>query len=97
MKQWTVNAGCAIRRKNTENMPLHDAQHLHQLNTLIDTVRWLAISTGRYVNIRGYRLLTGTVTIWTYYEHVPERVINVNGTTTMWDVLVITDRTVPAN
>ena len=48
-------------------------------------------------HIRGYSLLTGTVTIWTYYEHVPERVINVNGTTTMWDVLVITDRTVPAN
>jgi hypothetical protein len=26
-----------------------------------------------------------------YYEHVPERVINVNNTTFMWDVPVITD------
>jgi hypothetical protein len=28
---------------------------------------------------------------------IPEGVINVNGTTGMWDVPVITDRTVPAN
>jgi hypothetical protein len=26
-----------------------------------------------------------------YYEHIPERVINVNGTTIMWDAPVITD------
>jgi hypothetical protein len=32
-----------------------------------------------------------------YYEHIPDRVINVNGTTGMWDVPVITVRTVPAN
>ena len=25
-----------------------------------------------------------------YYEHIPERVINVNGKTIMWDVPVIT-------
>jgi hypothetical protein len=37
------------------------------------------------------------VTIWTYYEHVPERVIYINDTTTMWDVPVITDRTILAN
>ena len=24
-----------------------------------------------------------------YYEHIPERVINVNGTTIMWDVQAI--------
>jgi len=28
---------------------------------------------------------------------IPEGVINVNGTTTTWEVPVITDRTVPAN
>jgi hypothetical protein len=27
-----------------------------------------------------------------YYEHTPESVINDNGTTIMWDILVITDR-----
>ena len=32
-----------------------------------------------------------------YYEHVPERVININGTAIMWDVLVVTDRTISAN
>jgi len=32
-----------------------------------------------------------------YYEHMPERVINYNGTTTVWDVAVITDRTILAN
>jgi hypothetical protein len=32
-----------------------------------------------------------------YYEQIPERVINVNGTTIMWDVPVITDRTMLAN
>jgi len=32
-----------------------------------------------------------------YCEHIPDRVINVNCTTGMWDVPVITDRTVPAN
>jgi len=26
-----------------------------------------------------------------YCEHIPERIINVNGTTIMWDVPVITD------
>jgi hypothetical protein len=32
-----------------------------------------------------------------YYEHIPERVITVNGTTIMWDVLVITDGTILVN
>ena len=32
-----------------------------------------------------------------YYKHVLERVINVNGTTIMWDTLVITDQTILAN
>jgi len=32
-----------------------------------------------------------------YYEHIPEWVINVKGTTIMWDVPVITDRTILAN
>jgi len=32
-----------------------------------------------------------------YYVHIPEKVINVNGTTVIWDVPVITDRTILAN
>jgi len=32
-----------------------------------------------------------------YYEHVPERVINVNSITIMWDILGITVRTVLGN
>ena len=32
-----------------------------------------------------------------YCQHIPERVIHVNGTTFMWDVPAITDRTVLAN
>jgi len=41
-----------------------DAQHTHHLNTLIDTIGWLVTSTGRYVNIRGYRLLSITMNIY---------------------------------
>jgi len=33
----------------------------------------------------------------TYCEHMPEKVINVNGTIVMWDVPVITDQAVLAN
>jgi hypothetical protein len=29
-----------------------------------------------------------------YYEHIPERVLNVNSATVMWDVPVITDSTI---
>jgi hypothetical protein len=32
-----------------------------------------------------------------YCEHVPERVINVNSTTVMWNILVITVRTILGN
>jgi len=32
-----------------------------------------------------------------YYEHIPERVINVNSTTLMWIEPVIIDRTILAN
>ena len=32
-----------------------------------------------------------------YYKHIPERVINVNGTTLIWNIPVITDRTMLAN
>ena len=39
----------------------------------------------------------GLQVIHRYCEHIPDRAINVNGTTGMWDVPVITDRTVPAN
>jgi hypothetical protein len=32
-----------------------------------------------------------------YYEHVPERVINVNSTTVIWNILVITVQTILGN
>jgi hypothetical protein len=32
-----------------------------------------------------------------YYEHIPQKVINVNSTTTMWVVPVIIDRMILAN
>jgi len=32
-----------------------------------------------------------------YHEHIPERVLNVNNTTIMWDVLVFTVQTILAN
>jgi hypothetical protein len=32
-----------------------------------------------------------------FYKHIPESVINVDGTTIMWDIPVITGRTVLAN
>jgi hypothetical protein len=41
-----------------------DAQHLCLLNTLIDTIRWLAKSTGQYVNIACFRSLTITMNIY---------------------------------
>jgi len=59
----TVNAKCAIRQKNTLNILLQDAQHLHHLNTPIDTIRWLVIANGQYVNIWGYRLQINTMNI----------------------------------
>jgi len=32
-------------RQNTYNILLWDAKHFHQLNTLIDTIRWLVTTT----------------------------------------------------
>jgi hypothetical protein len=45
---------------------LKDAQHLHHLNTLTDTIRWWLVTSTRWcVNTWGYRLLKGTMTyIW---------------------------------
>jgi hypothetical protein len=40
---------------------------------------------------------TGLLVTDKYYEQIPERVINVNGTTIMWAIPVITDRTMLAN
>ena len=57
MKQPTDSA---IKQKNTSNIFLRYAQHLHYLNTLIDIITWLVTSVGRYVHVWGYRLLTGT-------------------------------------
>ena len=39
------------------------AQHLCHLNTLLDTIRLLVTSTGRYVNICYYRLLVSTTNV----------------------------------
>jgi hypothetical protein len=36
---------------------------LHHLNALIDTKRWPVTSTGRHVNLLGYRLPTSTTNI----------------------------------
>jgi hypothetical protein len=46
--------------------------------------------TGKYVNIWGYRVLRSTT------KKIPEIVITVNGITTVWDILVITDLTILA-
>jgi len=87
--QLKVNAECAIRQ-NTQNILLQEAQNLHPLTTLIDTIRRLVTATGQKINIWGYRLLTSTM-------NIPERVIIVNRTTIMWDIPVITDRKILAN
>jgi len=60
---------------------------LHHLNTLTDTIRCLVIATGQCVNIWSYRWLISTVNIDIYLKMV----INVNSTTVMLDVPVITD------
>ena len=69
-----------------KNILLQDAPHLHCLNTLIGTVRWLV--TWKHM---GLRVTDG------YCGHIPKRVLNVNGTAIMWDVPVITDSTIVAN
>jgi len=48
-----------LEGRKIQNMFLQDAQQLHNLNTLIDTIRCLVTSTELFVNIRGYRLQTG--------------------------------------
>jgi hypothetical protein len=77
------------KAKTHQNILLLDAQHLRHLITLIETIKRLVTSTGRYVNVRMGLQVTDR-----YCEHIPDRVINVNGTAGMWDVAVITDRTV---
>jgi len=52
------------------------------MNTLTDTIRWLVSSTGRYANV-------GSHVTDMYYEHAPERDVNVKGTAIIWDVPVI--------
>jgi len=58
----------------------------------------LALSeyTNRHNNVAVYihwmiRKLKGLQVTENYYEYIPERVINVNSTTIMWDIPVITD------
>jgi hypothetical protein len=68
---------------------LLDAQHLHHLNTPIDTIRWLIRPLDD--------MYTYGVTADKYYESIPERVINVGSITIIWDVPVITGRTILVN
>jgi hypothetical protein len=58
--------------------------------------------TNRHSNLVGYIRWTvckcvGLNVSDRYHGHIPERVINVNTTTTMWDIPVITDQTILAN
>jgi hypothetical protein len=63
---------------------------LHHLNTLIDTIWRLVTSNGQYVNV-------GIQDTNNYCEHIPEGVINVNGTTIMWNIPVVTGQTMLAH
>jgi hypothetical protein len=83
MKQ-PIDSKCRMCYKNTQNIFLQEAQNLHPLTTLIDTIRQLVTATGRYVNIWSNRLLTSTM-------NIPEKVADVNSATIMWDIPVITD------
>jgi len=58
--------------------------------------------TNRHNNVAGYSKWMicnhmGLQVTDKYYEHTPEREIIANSTTIMWDVPVITNRTIPAN
>ena len=52
--------------------------------------KWPITSTVRYGNM-------GLQVTDKHYEHIPERVINMNSTTVMWEVPVITDGRILAN
>jgi hypothetical protein len=67
-----------------KNLLFGNAQHLHHLNSLIDTIKSMVTSTGQCNR-------TGLQVTNKYWEHIHVRVINVNGTTVMWDIPVITD------
>ena len=81
-----VNSECAIRHY-APNLLSQDAQHLHNLNTVMGTIRWLVTSAGQYA----YIWVTDK-----YHENILEEDINVNCTTIMQDVGLITDRTILA-
>jgi len=51
-------------KTEVQNDLLRDAQHLHCLKALTDTIRWLVTSIGRHINVWDYRLLTGTMNIY---------------------------------
>jgi len=58
--------------------------------------------TNRHNKVYGYNHWTvckhmGLQVTDRYYENIPERVLTVNGTTILWDTLVITDQTILAN
>ena len=58
--------------------------------------------TNRHNKVAGYSHWTickrmGLQVTDRYYEHIPERVINVSGTAIMWDVAAVTERTILAN
>jgi len=74
------------------NIWSRDAQHLRHLNTLIDTIRWLA----GYIHLKICKH-KGLHVADKYYEHTAEKVINVKGTSGTWDASVITDQTILVN
>ena len=60
---------------------LAPSEYTNRHNKMAGYIHWMICKR------RGYR----------YCEHIPERVINVDGSTIMWDVPVITDRAILAN
>ena len=64
---------------------LASSEHTNRHNKMAGYIHWTVCK------------LMGLQVTDRYCELIPNRVININGTTGMWDVPVITDRTVPAN
>jgi len=58
---------------------LAPSEYTNRHNKMASYIHWMICKH------KGYRLLSR------YCEHIPKMVINVNGSTIMWDVPVITD------
>ena len=71
----------------TWNIYLWDAQHLHHLNTLIDTIRCIGYIQWTICKHMGLQVTKN------YCEHIPEWVINVKSNTITRDIPVTTGKT----